>query len=59
MRFKNLEGKLERESPKRTISASDGLGSLQLLNLHSFSTFLFPMIVTKIVKEGIYGFLLC
>ena len=29
-RFKNLEGKLERESPKRTISASGGLGPLQL-----------------------------
>ena len=24
-RFKNLEGKPERESPKRTISANDGL----------------------------------
>ena len=29
MRFKNLEGKPERESPKRTISASGGLGPLQ------------------------------
>ena len=31
MRFKNLEGKPERESPKRTISASDGLGPLQMV----------------------------
>ena len=28
--FKNLEGKLGRESPKRTISASGGLGPLQM-----------------------------
>ena len=32
MRFKNLEGKSERESPKRTISASGGLESLQMLS---------------------------
>ena len=32
-RFKNLEGKLERESPKRIISASGGLG---LGLLHNF-----------------------
>ena len=31
MRFKNLEGKAERESPKRAISASDGLGTLQMI----------------------------
>jgi len=29
--FKNLEGKPERESPKRTISASGGLGLLHIL----------------------------
>ena len=32
MRFKNLEGKPERESPKRTISASGGLGPLQIVS---------------------------
>ena len=31
-RFKNLEGKLERESSKRTISASGGLGLLQMVS---------------------------
>ena len=31
-RFKNLEGKLERESPKRTVSTSGGLGLLQLVS---------------------------
>ena len=30
--FKNLEGKPERESPKRTISANGGLGLLQLVS---------------------------
>ena len=34
MPFKNLEGKLEKERPKRTISASGGLG-LGLGLLHS------------------------
>ena len=32
MRFKNLEGKSERESPKRTMSASGGLGLLQMIS---------------------------
>ena len=32
MRFKNLEGKPERESLKRTISASGGLGALQIVS---------------------------
>ena len=32
MHFKNLEGKLGRESPKRTISASGGLGLLQMVS---------------------------
>ena len=32
MRFKNLEGKPERKSPKRTISASGGLGLLQMVS---------------------------
>ena len=31
MRFKNFEGKPERESPKRTISASGGFGLLQMI----------------------------
>ena len=31
MRFKNLEGKPERKSPKRTVSANSGLGSLQMV----------------------------
>ena len=31
-RFKNLEGKLERESPKRTVFASGGLGLLQMVS---------------------------
>ena len=31
MHFKNLEGKLERESPKRTISTSGELGLLQMV----------------------------
>ena len=31
MRFKNLEGKSERESTKRTIFASGGLGWLQMV----------------------------
>ena len=31
-RFKNLEGKPERESPKRTISASGGSGLLQMVS---------------------------
>ena len=30
MCFRNLEGKFERESPRRTISPSGGLGSLQM-----------------------------
>ena len=30
-RFKNLEGKPERESPKRTISTSSGFGLLQMV----------------------------
>ena len=30
--FKNLEGKPERESPKRTISASGGLEQLQMIS---------------------------
>ena len=32
MRFKNLEGKSERESPKRIISASGGLRPLQMIS---------------------------
>ena len=32
MRFKNLEGKPEKESPKRTISASDALRLLQMVS---------------------------
>ena len=32
MRFKNLEGKPERESPKRTISASDWFGPSQMVS---------------------------
>ena len=32
MCFKNLEGKPERESPKRTISASGRLGLLQMVS---------------------------
>ena len=32
MYFKNLEGKPERESPKRTISTSGGLGLLQMVS---------------------------
>ena len=32
MRFKNLEGKPEKESPKRTISASSGLEPLQIIS---------------------------
>ena len=32
MRFKNLEGKFERKSPKRTISASGGLRLLQMIS---------------------------
>ena len=32
MRFKNLEGKPERKSPKWTISASGGLGLLQMVS---------------------------
>ena len=31
MRFKNLEEKLERKSSKRAISASGGLGLLQMV----------------------------
>ena len=31
MHFKNFEGKPERESPKRTISASGRLGPLQMV----------------------------
>ena len=31
-RFKNLEGKLERKSPKKTIFASGGLGLLQMVS---------------------------
>ena len=30
--FKNLEGKPERKSPKRTISVSGGLGMLQMVS---------------------------
>ena len=32
MLFKNLEGKPKRESPKRTISVSGGLGLLQMVS---------------------------
>ena len=32
MRFKNLERKLERESPKRSIATSSGLGLLQMVS---------------------------
>ena len=32
MHFKNLEGKLEKESPKRTIFASGGLELLQMVS---------------------------
>ena len=32
MRFKNIEGKPERESPKRTIFACGGLGLLQMVS---------------------------
>ena len=32
MHFKNLEGKTEREDPKRTISASGRLGPLQMVS---------------------------
>ena len=32
MRFKNLEGKPERESPKRTIFVSGGFGPLQMVS---------------------------
>ena len=32
MRFKNFVGKLERESPKRTISTSSELGLLQIVS---------------------------
>ena len=32
MRFKNLEGKPERESSKRTISFNGGLGLLQMVS---------------------------
>ena len=32
MRFKNIEGKPERESPKRTISACCGLELLQMVS---------------------------
>ena len=32
MRFKNLEGKLERESSKRTISTNGGVGLLQTVS---------------------------
>ena len=32
MRFKNLEGKLEKESPKRKIFACGGLGLLQMVS---------------------------
>ena len=32
MRFEDLEGKPEMESPKRTISASGGLGLLQMVS---------------------------
>ena len=32
MRFKNLEGKPERENPKRTISTSGRLGPLQMIS---------------------------
>ena len=38
-RFKNLEGKSERESPKRTISASGGFGLLQQLLEKFFSSY--------------------
>ena len=31
MRFKNLEGKPKKESPKRTISASSGLEPLKMV----------------------------
>ena len=31
VRFKNLEGKSERESPKRTISVSGGIEMLQMV----------------------------
>ena len=31
MRFKNLEGKIKRERPKRTVSISGGLGLLQVV----------------------------
>ena len=31
MRFKNLEGKPERESPRRTISSNGELGLLQMV----------------------------
>ena len=31
-RFKNFKGKLEIESPKRTISYSSGLGPLQMVS---------------------------
>ena len=31
MHFKNLEGKAEREDPKRTISTSGRLGPLQMI----------------------------
>ena len=31
MLYKNFEGKLERESPKKTIFASGGLGLLQMV----------------------------
>ena len=32
MHFKNLKGKPERKSPKRTISANGGLGLLQVVS---------------------------
>ena len=32
MRFKNLEGKPIRENPKRIVSASGGLGPLQIVS---------------------------
>ena len=56
-RFKNLEGKPERESPKKTKSASGGLGPLRIGNSYgSIKSFGLEMSLYHSSLEHIFGY---